>query len=177
MNSPVIELLKVNFRSFFREPAIIFWAILFPIIMAWVLGLAFTEKTEIRKTIYVLRGGLADTLIGKTFQVPGLESPVKLKFEEGNLEQSVQAMKRGQINLFMEQKGAEVKYHYDPLNPDAVNTHLLLEKLLFPHPETKAEISPVTTQGNRYIDFLIPGLIAMGIMNSCMWGIGYNLIE
>jgi ABC-type multidrug transport system permease subunit len=29
----------------------------------------------------------------------------------------------------------------------------------------------------RYIDFLIPGLLAMGIMNSCLWGIGYTLID
>jgi ABC-2 type transport system permease protein len=178
MSSPVIELLKVNFRSFFREPGIIFWAILFPIIMAWVLGLAFTEKTEIRKTVYVLDGAASlDTLYGKSYSVPGLESPVTLKFEKADSEQSILGMKRGEINLFLEQEGEKIKYHYDPLNPDAVNTHLLLEKLLFPHTGIQAEIKPVTTTGNRYIDFLIPGLIALGIMNSCMWGISYTLIE
>ena len=31
--------------------------------------------------------------------------------------------------------------------------------------------------GTRYIDFLVPGLIALGIMNSCIWGIGWSLIE
>jgi ABC-type multidrug transport system permease subunit len=32
-------------------------------------------------------------------------------------------------------------------------------------------------QGTRYIDFLVPGLITMGVMMSCMWGISYGLIE
>jgi ABC-type multidrug transport system permease subunit len=39
------------------------------------------------------------------------------------------------------------------------------------------EIRPLTITGTRYIDFLVPGLIAMGVMMSCMWGISYGLIE
>jgi ABC-type multidrug transport system permease subunit len=35
----------------------------------------------------------------------------------------------------------------------------------------------IKQSGMRYIDFLIPGLLAMGIMNSCLWGIGYTLID
>jgi len=31
--------------------------------------------------------------------------------------------------------------------------------------------------GSRYIDFLIPGLMAMSIMNACLWGIGWSLID
>jgi len=43
--------------------------------------------------------------------------------------------------------------------------------------ESSAEIVPMTQKGTRYIDFLIPGLIAMGLMMSTMWGISYSLIE
>jgi ABC-2 type transport system permease protein len=46
-----------------------------------------------------------------------------------------------------------------------------------PQAQVRSSIMPITTKGNRYIDFLIPGLIAMGIMNSCLWGISWNLIE
>ena len=31
--------------------------------------------------------------------------------------------------------------------------------------------------GARYIDFLIPGLLGMNLMNSGMWGIGFALVE
>ena len=43
--------------------------------------------------------------------------------------------------------------------------------------EDKTKIEPLTESGARYIDFLIPGLIALGIMNSCLWGISYSLID
>jgi len=34
-----------------------------------------------------------------------------------------------------------------------------------------------TEPGSRYIDFLIPGLLGMNLMNSGMWGIGFALVD
>jgi ABC-type multidrug transport system permease subunit len=39
------------------------------------------------------------------------------------------------------------------------------------------DVKPLTVSGSRYIDFFIPGLIAMGIMMSGMWGLSYRIIE
>jgi ABC-2 type transport system permease protein len=41
--------------------------------------------------------------------------------------------------------------------------------------ETKAVTS--SDPGSRYIDFLIPGLLGMNLMNSGMWGIGFALVD
>ena len=40
---------------------------------------------------------------------------------------------------------------------------------------TKAVTS--SEPGSRYIDFLIPGLLGMNLMNSGMWGIGFALVD
>jgi len=40
---------------------------------------------------------------------------------------------------------------------------------------TSAAIS--SEPGSRYIDFLIPGLLGMNLMNSGMWGIGFALVD
>jgi len=42
---------------------------------------------------------------------------------------------------------------------------------------TSAEVKALTVTGTRYIDFLIPGMVAMGVMFSCLWGLGYNIID
>jgi len=42
---------------------------------------------------------------------------------------------------------------------------------------TAAEVDVLTVTGTRYIDFLIPGMIAMGVMFSCLWGLGYGIID
>jgi ABC-type multidrug transport system permease subunit len=41
--------------------------------------------------------------------------------------------------------------------------------------QTKAVTS--SDPGSRYIDFLIPGLLGMNLMNSGMWGIGFALVD
>src|SRR5207302_528306 len=35
----------------------------------------------------------------------------------------------------------------------------------------------VTAPGSRYIDFLIPGMLGMGLMQSGLWGIGFVIVE
>ena len=40
-------------------------------------------------------------------------------------------------------------------------------------PPTVASTEP----GSRYIDFLIPGLLGMNLMNSGMWGVGFALVD
>ena len=56
MNKSLSQLILVHFKTFFREPAILFWAVLFPIIMVWVLGVAFSKKGESLRTVYVTGG-------------------------------------------------------------------------------------------------------------------------
>jgi ABC-type multidrug transport system permease subunit len=67
------------------------------------------------------------------------------------------------------------------VNSDAELTYLKLSTVIGSGniiPEEKsAEIKPLTIQGSRYIDFLVPGLLTMGIMMSAMWGISYGIIE
>lgn len=35
----------------------------------------------------------------------------------------------------------------------------------------------VSEPGSRYIDFLLPGLIGMGLMSSGLWGVGYTIVD
>ena len=41
----------------------------------------------------------------------------------------------------------------------------------------KTDATQASEPGARYIDFLIPGLLGMNLMNSGMWGIGFALVD
>jgi len=85
--------------------------------------------------------------------------------------------------------GPEFRAHFDPRNPEARLAWLALDRALQMAPPedpgrsaeagrvASVEAAPIEQTGSRYIDFLIPGLLALGVMNSCMWGIGYGLID
>lgn len=179
MNTSLFQLILTNFRVFFREPAIIFWALFFPIVMAWVLGIAFSKKGESVRTVYVTGQSVPEKLTGEKVFGENSGNPSRIRFKNTGEEEAGTAIKQGVIAIYIEVVGDSLIYHFDPINPDAQLTHLILESGLngIPNRESKTSIEPLKAKGMRYIDFLVPGLIALGIMNSCIWGIGWSLIE
>jgi ABC-type multidrug transport system permease subunit len=90
-------------------------------------------------------------------------------------------LKRGNLTMIIGEHSGKIDYHFDPLNPDAQLIYLKLSGL-FENPtvlqrQDNQSIKPLTVTGTRYVDFLVPGLIAMGVMMSIMWGISYEIID
>jgi ABC-2 type transport system permease protein len=178
MNKSLIQLIQVNFKTFFREPAILFWAVVFPIILAWVLGVAFSNKGESLRRVYVIgESAVPEKMTGEKVLGEETGNVYRIKFQKASEAEAIRAVKRGVISVFIEVKEDSVIYHFDPLNSDAQLTHLLLERSFTGVDSNNTSIDPLQATGTRYVDFLIPGMIALGIMNSCIWGIGWSLVE
>ncbi|EMO26030.1 ABC-2 type transporter [Leptospira interrogans serovar Bataviae str. HAI135] len=54
---------------------------------------------------------------------------------------------------------------------------MILAKMRSHKTDFESRVDRLDSKGTRYIDYLIPGMLAMGVMNSCLWGVGWNLIE
>lgn len=95
--------------------------------------------------------------------------------------EAITALKRGNLNLILMEQDGKPVYHFDPRNPDAQLAYLKLSAMDLVSGtsirETPDDIRPLTVTGTRYIDFLIPGLIALGVMMSTLWGVSYGIIE
>lgn len=180
----IAHLVLVNFKNFFREPGALFWSFAFPIAMAWVLGVAFSGSPEKKYKILVA----GDSTMQKLF--PAQSSPftaaigtgtgttVNAEFTTASPSALDAALKNGTCILYIDLQKGEPVFHYDPGNAEAVNLFLLLDRELALKANRKTYVTEkITTKGTRYIDFLIPGLLALGVMNSCVWGISWYLIE
>ena len=192
-------------REITREPGVLFWGILFPILMSLGLGLAFTRKTDITRKVAVIRSSEAYEKENSEIRVflelncikqePGERDSFRWKYElkddklgntiflfyELEWEEAMVMLKRGTVNLILRDNSGKAEYHFDPVNSDAELTYLKLRDLIgnseIVHNEENTEIKPLTVIGTRYIDFLVPGLITLGVMMSSMWGISYGIIE
>ena len=207
-NSQLVQLILANVKELIREPGVLFWGIIFPILMSLGLGVAFTKKKDVITKIAVIgqnhlvsrpsdtASALLSCLIQnkalltqdrqgittRTLTIPDDKlGNTTFIFQSMPWKDAMVMLKRGNLNLVMDERNGMVQYHFDPMNPDAQLTYLKLSKLLNssgPVPgEINTEIKPLTVSGTRYIDFLVPGLIAMGVMMSCMWGVSYAIIE
>lgn len=177
MNNSFFNLAAIQFKEFYREPSVLFWGFLFPLLIAGTLGLAFMNRPALEKTIAVVNQGALERTLRSTLD--SLSRQGGLNFVFMKKEEAELRLKRGGLSVIIEKSpNGEMVFHYDPENSDARLTYLLAANALLSveSGETFRE-EFITAKGNRYIDFLIPGLIAMGIMNSCLWGIGWNLID
>ena len=201
-----VQLIYAFFLELVREPGVLFWGIVFPILMSLGLGFAFSEKTDVTRKIAIVESGNNKTDTVKSELVSYLLKKTELDsssqsgtvfyksvipneklgnttflFQKTDWQQAMILLKRGNINVIVFEKNGKSEYHFDPSNPDAQLTYLKLKKLFNTNEVTIEEdvesIKPLTVVGTRYIDFLVPGLMCMGIMMSCMWGISYGFIE
>jgi ABC-2 type transport system permease protein len=192
-------------REITREPGVLFWGILFPILMSLGLGLAFTKKADVVRKVAVSRSTeISDKDTSEIYrflemncikQQPDSKEDFMWKYElnddklgntvflfyEMAWNEAMVMLKRGTVNLILKSNNGKTEYHFDPVNADAELTYLKLRNIIgsgeILQVNDNSEIKPLTVTGTRYIDFLVPGLITMGVMMSSMWGISYGIIE
>jgi ABC-type multidrug transport system permease subunit len=197
---PLYQLTLTQFLETIREPEVLFWGIIFPVLISIGLGLAFTQKTETRFHILTTENPPAalDSLLLRYAQpAPTGKSAARVwkvrddilghtefLFESKDWESAIVALKRGEAEVILTDSAGVLQYHFDPYNAQAQLVYMKLSALVR-SPETAvgtarpaaASIRPLTLQGVRYIDFLVPGLITFGIMSSILWGVSYTIIE
>jgi ABC-type multidrug transport system permease subunit len=169
--------------------------------MAWGLGIAFNTKPEQTKSIALVlneKQSLKDfeKHISKTIFEGRVDSATKnfyyainygnesvglthFRIKPVGMGQAELMLKRGNAALIVTMNDSTLEYHFDRYNSDAQLSYLQLTSLFsgVNRLDKQSEIKPMTEKGTRYIDFLIPGLIAMNVMMSTMWGVSYTLIE
>ena len=190
------QLTLTQFLETFREPEVLFWGIVFPVLLTIGLGLAFMQTSESTYRIAIAES--RTTVLDSLLSVHGKEerdrgtSVIEWKvtdqtlgntrfiFTHARWEGAIVALKRGEADLIVTDSVGEIRYHFDPHSSQAQLAYVKLSGLIkessFPIPQENT-VEPLTLKGVRYIDFLLPGLIALGILNSLCWGISYAVIE
>jgi ABC-type multidrug transport system permease subunit len=174
-----VNLLIAREKEMWREPEVIFWVFAFPILLALGLGIAFRNKPADVHRVAIVAGKEATRTLELLQASPQKGSvfaevlPESAAFDQFRL---------GKYDLVLvPQPGGGVEYRYDPARPESVSARATVNDALqaaagrkdaLPTSE-KASSEP----GARYIDFLIPGLLGMNLMNSGMWGVGFALVE
>src|SRR5947207_9092849 len=171
------RLLMARMLELKREPEVVFWVFIFPLLLALGLGIAFRNKPEGAVSVAIVQGAeSAQTLLQKSPQAKQFKTQVL------DAEAAHQAFRLGKVDVAIE-PGANgtFTYRYDPARPESVLARAEVNDALQSAGGRKDPVPtmPVSSSepGSRYIDFLIPGLLGMNLMNSGMWGIGFALVD
>jgi ABC-2 type transport system permease protein len=181
--SGYLHLLMARMLELKREPEVVFWVFVFPLLLATGLGIAFRNKPGDASSVAIVAGTgaqEAEALLQRSPQ----HAAFKIDVQDG--EAARKGFRLGKYDLVIEPNldpsgAAELRYRYDPARPESVLARAEVDDALQRAAGRKDVVatSVVTSSdpGSRYIDFLIPGLLGMNLMNSGMWGIGFALVD
>ena len=171
-----------------REPEVVFWVFIFPLLLAAGLGIAFRNKPADITSVVVIDGAGAQRTLAM-LQSSGKGSPDKSSPEQSTVratilgrEAALKGFHFGKFDLAIEATpDGSYTYYYDPARPESVLSRAEIDAALQSAAGRKDAITTSSQSssepGSRYIDFLIPGLLGMNLMNSGMWGVGFALVE
>jgi ABC-2 type transport system permease protein len=172
-----------------REPEVVFWVFIFPLLLAAGLGIAFRNKPADITSVVVIQGDGAQKTLAllqsssdKSSSAKDLSAHSTVRATVIDREAALRAFHVGKYDLAIESNpDGSYTYYYDPARPESVLSRAEIDTVLQSaagRRDALATSSQSSSEpGSRYIDFLIPGLLGMNLMNSGMWGVGFALVE
>jgi len=173
-SSPLVELTLARLKLFAREPELVFWTFVFPILMSVAMAIAFPSGRATRVLVGV-PSGVSGSSLTKALEIA--EGVVVKPVPSGD---ELRALREGEVHLVVV-PGDPPTYRYDPARDESRFARLVVDDALkrasgrvdpWTAPEDRVQVA-----GSRYVDWLIPGLVGMTIMGTSMWGLAFPIVQ
>ncbi len=167
----------VRLKLFFREPGSLFWTFGFPLLVTVALGVAFRNQGQTQTPVAIVAGPGASRLAAALAGQPAVTARVV------DAAEATRELRTGAIALAVESPapGAPLVFTYDPSRPEAQAARRQVDDLLQVH-AGRRDLVPTRDQtavarGGRYVDWLVPGLLGLQLLNGAMWGAAFNIVN
>jgi ABC-2 type transport system permease protein len=177
MNS-FCQLFLTRLREFYREPEVIFWVYGFPLLLAIGLGIAFSNREPEPASVDIQQTGAASQTekLAKELREAGLVVEIH------DAAECERRRLTGKIMLYVVPTDDGYRYVYDKTQPDSRTVFFQVKNAIARwraqaaitwQEEEESDPEP----GNRYIDFVLPGLVGMNLMGGGLWGVGFVIVD
>ncbi|MFQ5708450.1 MAG: ABC transporter permease [bacterium] len=186
--------LKLEMKLFMRDRQAVFWTFFFPVFLMVMLGFIFGKPGSIKFGVGLIdedQSPQSRELVASLKEIP------VLKIEQGTKQDILAKIKANKKSLAivihrgyaesLSNGGTQIEVLYDPAQAqiqqvaisvlqqivDRRNWQLLQAKP--PIQIVKTPVQPVRAEAS-YIDFLLPGVIGMSVVSTCLFSIGMVVV-
>ena len=155
--------------EFFRDRSALAWSILLPVLIIFVFAYAFTDENPEKFKV----GIYSTTLSTDASRAFTSTKFIKfIRFED--IESTLKKVERHQIDLLFD---ANTSSYW--INQTSPNGYIVERLLVAAFAEAPQKLQRHLVEGDevRYIDWVMPGVIAMNIMWGALFGIGYVIVR
>ena len=169
-------------REYYRDKGSLFWSFIATPLIVIILALAFSSESQ--KIFHAGVLSIAPTAVDASKLIPTISSgifsnePTIEVIAYTDFENAISKVRLHELDIFVD-PGEARRYWVNPESEKG----LLLEKLMLADKSQSANLQilwqrqEIKGQKIRYIDWVIPGILAMNIMFSGLWGIGYVIVR
>jgi ABC-type multidrug transport system permease subunit len=176
--SPLAQLFLARLREFYRVPEAVFWGYGFPLLMILVLGIAFRSQPVERVNVDICSSVAGESVV----ELLSADARFELKLaDKETCLRRLRTSKTDVVVIARQSSKPSYEYHVDPTKPrslvarDAVDD--VLQQAAGRQDPAAVENVVQSEPGGRYIDFLVPGLLGMGLMGGGLWGVGFATVD
>jgi len=165
--SKIVAVMKARNIEFFRDISSLGWNLIFPIVLVFGFSFIFSDENENVYKVGYISGAAPKPGLFDTRYVQFVEMP--------KLAPAIEKVRHHQLDLLLSLNNP-VQYWVNPNSPKSY----LMEKILLGSRSADDPVlqrQQVQGRGIRYIDWLLPGILAMNMMFSCLFGIGYVVVR
>lgn len=165
----ILAVLYARNLEYLRDRSTLGWNIVLPVLL--VFGLAFVFSGGPRPLFKVGVITNNDGLLSALH--PFLETPHVDFYAVTDRERAIGKVSRHQVDLLLDLRPGERRYWVSGQSPKGQ----VLERLLASEDSPTLRRESVTGREIRYVDWLVPGVLGMNIMFSCLFGVGYVIVR
>jgi len=175
----ILAILKARNLEFFRDKGSLGWNLVFPFLIVVGFGLIFGggSRPEYKVGVYPYT---AESVINAELNLPeDFKNEASIEFIAfPNFEIGLDKLKHHKIDMLVNLESKEFKYWVSSSSPKGYIVEKLYNSSLIPE-NLKQLGKKQVIEGKeiRYIDFLFPGILAMNMMFSALFGVGYVIVR
>lgn len=164
--------------EFFRDKAAFGWNFLFPFLIIAGFGIIFGGKDYSGFKVGVFPSATEKVVPARTnlpakfFATRHIEC---IGFK--NFDEALAKLKHHKIDLLVRADSPAHQYWLLASSPKGYIAEQLFQAALIPPGKTYGERVAVQGRETPYIDWLFPGILAMNMMFSALWGVGYIIVR
>ena len=172
-------ILKARNLEFFRDRSAFGWNFLFPFLLVAGFGIIFGGKTYTEYKIGVFPSETEQVSISELNIPQRFKAMQYFKFIGfPNAAEGLKKLKHHRIDFLIKTGDAPHQYWVSDDSPDGYVVEQMFKASLFPSESTlNAEKKEIKGSAIRYLDWLFPGILAMNMMFSALWGVGYVVVR
>src|SRR5215472_16125287 len=165
-----LAVLKARNLEFLRDRAALGWNVALPALIVLGMWFIFSGGDKPLFKVAVLDGGTPIAQVDLAF----LKTRYVDFYPVTDLEQTEPKVAHNQIDMLLDVSAPQTPHYW--VNETSPKGYIL-EKILAG--ETDAHYTRATVSGRaiNYVDWLVPGVLGMNMMFSCLFGVGYVIVR